>query len=114
MSYVYCTYLSFYDVVAPMGAVAHYVREGRFLLMYVGRVCSFVATMIAVTVGPAVLRGARGQRLGTSTAPTGDASVAAAAFVVSSIIWSVGKFYGLDLGEKSLHMRLHRGVGLIG
>ena len=91
MSYVYCTYLSVCDVVAPMGAAAHNLGEGRLLLMTIGRVCAFVATMIEVTVGPSVLWGARGRRLGTSTAPTGAASAAAAAAVVASIIWSVGE-----------------------
>ena len=84
-------YLSFCDVVAPMGAAAHHVGEGQLLIMSIGRVCAFVATMIEVTVGPSVLRGARGRRLGTSMAPTGATSAAAAAAVVASIIWSVGE-----------------------
>ena len=89
MSYVYCDYLSFCDVVAPMGAAAHHVGEGRFLLMSTGRIYAFFATMIAVTVVPSVLWGAWGRRLGMSTPPTGAASAAAA--VVASIIWSVGE-----------------------
>ena len=72
-----------------MGAATLYVREGRLLLMYTGRICSFFATMIAVAVGQAVLWGARGRRLGASTAPTGPASAAAA--VVASMVWSVGE-----------------------
>ena len=92
MSYIYCAYLSFCDIVAPMGAPDNHVGEGSLLLMYIGRVCAFVATMIAVTVGPEVLQGARGWRLGTSTSPTGaaSASASAAAAVVASIIWNIG------------------------
>ena len=62
MSYVYCAYLSFSDIVAPVGAAAHHVGEGRFLLVSTSRICAFFATLIAVTVGPAVLwvRGADG------------------------------------------------------
>ena len=71
-----------------MGAAAHHVGEGLFLLMYIDRAYAFVATMIAVTMGPEVLWGARGRRLGTSTAPTGAASTDVVAF----IIWSVGEF----------------------
>ena len=82
--------------------------------MSTGRICAFFATMVSVAVGPAVLRGARGRRLGASTSPTGAASAAAAAAVVASMVWSVGELEGLDLGEKSLHLRLHSGVGLIG
>ena len=63
MSYMYCSCLSFIYVVAPIGAAAHHVVEGLFLLMSTGRICEFFATVIAVTVGPAVLRGARGQQL---------------------------------------------------
>ena len=74
MSYVYCAYLSFCGAVAPMGAAAHHVGEVCFLLKSIGRVCAFVVTMIAVTVGPAVLRGAQDQLLGTSTAHTALAS----------------------------------------
>ena len=55
MSYVYCTYLSFGDAVAPIGAVAHHVCEGRILLVSIGRVCAFFASVPAVTVGPSVL-----------------------------------------------------------
>ena len=60
MSYVYCTYLSFCDVAAPMGAAAHHVGEGRFLHVSTGRICAFFATVIAVTVGPEILWGERG------------------------------------------------------
>ena len=94
-----------------MGAAAHHVVEGQFLLMSTGRICSFFATVIAVTVVPAVLRGAQGRRLGTSTASTG--ATAAAAAVVASIICIVGKLKGVELCKKSLHLRLHHGVGLI-
>ena len=89
MSYVYCTYLSFYDVVAPMGAAAHHVGEGRFIIMSTGRICEFFATVIAVTVGLALLPGAQGRGLGTSKSPTG--AVAASTAIVASIIWSVGE-----------------------
>ena len=76
-----------------MGAAAHCVGEGRFLLMSTGRICEFFAAVVAVTVGTAVLRGARGRKLGTSTAPTGtmSASPAAATVVVAFVIWSVGE-----------------------
>ena len=84
MSYVYCAYLSFSDVVAPIGAAAHHVGEVHLLLISTGRICTCFATVIAVTVGPAVLRGAQGSRLGTSTAPTGAAS--ASVTVVASMI----------------------------
>ena len=60
MYYVYCAYLSFSDVVAPIGAAANHVGEGRFLLVSTSRICALFATVIAVTVGPAVLWGARG------------------------------------------------------
>ena len=60
MSYVYCTYFSFGDVVAPIGAAANYVGEGRFLLVSISRVRAFFAAVSAVTVGPAVLRGGWG------------------------------------------------------
>ena len=89
MSYVYCAYLSFSDVVAPIGAATHSVGEGRFLIMSTDRICAFFATVIEVTVFPSVLWVARGRRLGTSTAPTGAASAAAA--VVAFMIWSVGE-----------------------
>ena len=59
--------------------------------MSTGKICAFFATMIAVAVGPAVLWGAQGQRLGSSTAPTGTVSAAAAAAVVASMVWSVGE-----------------------
>ena len=53
-----------------------------------------------------------------STAPTGttsaSAAAAAAAAVVAFMVWSVGELEGLDLGEESLHLRLHCGIGLIG
>ena len=97
MSYVYCAYLSFSDVVGPIGAAAHHVGEGRFLLVSSSGICAFFAIVIAVTVGPSVLWGAWGQRLGTSTSPTGATSAAAAAAVVASMIWSVGELKGLDL-----------------
>ena len=70
-----------------MGDSAHNLGEGRFLVMSNGRICAFLAIMIAVSVGPTVLRGERGQRLGASMAPTG----AAAAAVVASMVWSVGE-----------------------
>ena len=79
-------YLSFRDVVAPIGAAAHHVGEGRFLIMSTGRVCAFFATVISVTVGPAVLQGTRGRRLGTSAALTGAVSASASAAVSASII----------------------------
>ena len=65
--------------------------------MSTGRICAFFATMVAVSVDPAVPRGVWGQRLGTSTASTGaapasaSAAAAAATAIVSSMIWSVGK-----------------------
>ena len=70
-----------------MGAAAHHVGEGQFLLMSTGRICAFFATMIEVAVGPEVLRGAWGRRLGNPTAPTS----AAAAAVVTSMTWIVGE-----------------------
>ena len=91
MSYVYCDYQSLCDVVSPMGAAAHNVGEGRFILMSTGRICAFFATVIAVTVGLAVHRGAWGQWLGASTAPTGAEAASAAAAIVVSRIWSVGE-----------------------
>ena len=84
MSHVYFAYLSFGDVVAPIGAAAHHVGEGRFLLESNSRICAFFSTVIAFTVGPAVIRGAWGRRLGTSTAPTG--AVSASVTVVASMI----------------------------
>ena len=60
MSYVYCTYLSFGDVVALIGAADHHVGEGSFLIVSIGMVCAFFAAVSAVTVGPAVLRGGQG------------------------------------------------------
>ena len=88
MSYVYCAYMSLCDVVAPMGSAAHHVGEGRFLLISTGTICELFATMIAVTVGPAVLWGARGRWLGRFAVPTGaaSASASAAADLVASII----------------------------
>ena len=88
MSYVYSAYLSFSDFVAPIGAADHHVGEGLFLLISTGRICALFATGIAVTKGPAVLRGARVRWLGASKAPTGAAYASAA--VVASMIWSVG------------------------
>ena len=41
--------------VAPVGAAAHHVCEGRILLVSVGRLCEFFAAVCAVSVGPAVL-----------------------------------------------------------
>ena len=32
MSYVYCTFLSFGDVLEPIGAADHHVGKGRFFL----------------------------------------------------------------------------------
>ena len=60
MSHVYFAYLSFGDVVAPIGAAAHHVGEGRFLLVSISRVCSFFAAVSVDTVGPAVLWGTDG------------------------------------------------------
>ena len=60
MSYIYCTYLSFGDVVAPIGAAAHHVDEGRFRIVSISRVCTFFSVVSTVTVGPAVLRDGRG------------------------------------------------------
>ena len=90
MSYVYCTYLSLSDVVAPIDAATNNVGEGRLLLVPTSRICAFFATVISVTVGPAVLWGARGWRLGTLV-PTGTASAAAAVAIVASMVWSVGE-----------------------
>ena len=91
MSYVYCIYMSFSDVVVPIGAAANHVGEGHFLIVSTRRICAFFATVIAVAVGPAVLQGARVRQLGTFMAPTGAASASAAAAVVASMVWSVGK-----------------------
>ena len=55
MSYVYYTYMSFGDVVSPIGAAAHHVCEGRLLLVSARRVCAFFAAVPTVTVGTAVL-----------------------------------------------------------
>ena len=74
-----------------MGAVTHHVGEGRFFIMSTSRICTFFATMIAVVVGPAVLQGLWGRRLGASTAPTGSASASAAVAVVAFMVWSVGE-----------------------
>ena len=60
MYYVYCTYLSFGDVVAPIGAATHHLGEGRLLLVSTSKICAFFATVIVVTVDLAVLWGARG------------------------------------------------------
>ena len=62
MSYVYVAYMSFSGVVAPIGADAHFVGEGLFLLVSTIRIYAFFATKIAVNVGPEVLgvRGADG------------------------------------------------------
>ena len=81
---VYCAYLSFSYVIVPIVAAAHHVEERRFLLVSTSRICAFFVTVVAVTVAPAVLWGARGRRLGTSTSPTGTAAASAA--VVSSLI----------------------------
>ena len=66
MSYVYCTYLSCVDVVAPMGAAARHMCEGRLLLVSIIRVCAFSAAVSAVTVGSAVIWDERVRRLCTS------------------------------------------------
>ena len=60
MSYIYCAYLSFSDVVSPLGDDTHHVGEGRLLLVSTSRICALFDTMILVTVGQAVLRGVRG------------------------------------------------------
>ena len=60
MSYVYCTYLSFSDVVAPIGSAAHNVCKGRLLIVSVRMVCVFLAAMYAVTVDLAVLWSGQG------------------------------------------------------
>ena len=60
MSYIYCTYISFSDVVALIGAAAHHVDEGRFRLVSISRVCTFFADVSTGTVGPALLRDGRG------------------------------------------------------
>ena len=60
MAYVYCACLSFSDAVAAIGAAANHVGEGHFLIVSNIRICAFFATVIAVTVGPAVLWGERG------------------------------------------------------
>ena len=60
MSYVYCSYLSLSDVLAPIGASDYHVGEERFLLVSTSRICAFFANVIAVTVGPSVLWGAQG------------------------------------------------------
>ena len=60
MSYIYCAYLSFGDVVSPIGVAAHHLGKGRFLIVSIIRVCAFFAAVSAVTMGPAVLRGERG------------------------------------------------------
>ena len=80
--------MSFSDVLAPIGAAANHVGEGLFLLVSTDRICALLATVITVTMGPEVLRGSQGRRLGTSTAPIGaaSASAAAAATVVASMI----------------------------
>ena len=57
MSSVYCTYLSFGDVVALVVADAHHVCKGRLLLVSISRVCALFVAVSAVTVGPAVLWG---------------------------------------------------------
>ena len=88
MSYVYCTYLSFGDVVSPISAAAHLVGKGRFLLVSISRVCALFAAVSAVTVDPAVIQGGWGWRPCTSMTPTGAAS--AAAVVVASMVGGVG------------------------
>ena len=55
MYYVYCTYLSFGDVVAPIYATVHHVCKGRLLLVSMSMVCALFAVVSVVTVGPAVL-----------------------------------------------------------
>ena len=60
MSYIYCTYLSFGDVVAPIGAATHNVFKGCLILVSVGRVGAFLSAVSTVTVVPAVLLSGRG------------------------------------------------------
>ena len=91
MSYVYCTYLSSVDVVAPIGAAAHHICKGRLLLVSIIRVCAFFAAVSAVTVGPEVLWVGRGCQSCTSVAPTRSASAAADAGVISSMVGGVGE-----------------------
>ena len=55
MPYVYCTYLSFGDAVAPIGDAGHHVCKGSLFLVSVSRVCAFFADVPSVTVGPEVL-----------------------------------------------------------
>ena len=47
-----------------------------------------------------------------SATPTGGASTSTS--VIFSVIGGISELKGLDLGEDSLHLVLHRGVGLIG
>ena len=51
-----------------------------------------------------------------SATPTGAVSTSAAgsAAVKFSMIGGVSELKGLDLSEESLHLGLHRGIGLIG
>ena len=60
MSYVYCTYLSFGDVVAWIGDSDHHVCKGCLLLVSISRLCAFFADMSAVALGTAVLWGGLG------------------------------------------------------
>ena len=53
--YYFLSLLSFGDVVSPVGVAAHHVRGGRILIVSVGRVCTFFATVRAVSVSPTVL-----------------------------------------------------------
>ena len=49
--------MSLNDVVTPIRAAAHHVGEGRIILVSTSRICALFATVIAVTVGLAVLWG---------------------------------------------------------
>ena len=60
MPYVYCTYLSFGDAVAPIGAATHHVFKGCLILVSFGRVGPFLSDVSTVTVVPAVLLSGRG------------------------------------------------------
>ena len=98
MSYVYCTYLSFGDVLAAIGAATHNVCKGRLLLVPVSRVCAFLSAMSAVTVSPAVLWSGQGGRSFMSAAPAGAASV------IASMFGGVSELKVLDLGKESLYL----------
>ena len=112
MLYVYCTCLSFGDVVAPIGAAAHHVCEWRLLSVSVRRVCEFLATVFMVTVGPAIILSEQGWQSCISVAHAGAAAASAA--VITSMVGDVNKLKVLELGKERLHLWLHHGVGLIG